>query len=87
MEYWESTMKTVQMTFNEDLVDEIDRIVKERGTTRSAFTRRALQAAIDKLNEKEMERKHREGYARNPVKPGEFSDWESDQVWDTYHPF
>ena len=74
-------MKTVQMIFNEDLVDEIDRIVKERGTTRSAFTRRALQAAIDKLNEKEMERKHRKGYARNPVQPGEFSDWESEQVW------
>ena len=80
-------MKTVQMTFNEDLVAEVDRIVKKLATTRSAFTRRALQAAIDKLNEKEMERKHREGYARNLVKPGEFSDWESDQVWDTHHPF
>ena len=80
-------MKTVQMTFNEDLVDEIDRIVKERWTTRSAFTRRALQAAIDELREKEMERKQRDGYARNVVMPGEFSDWESDQVWDTYHPF
>ena len=80
-------MKTVQMTFNEDLVAEVDRIVKELGTTRSAFTRRALQAAIDKLNGKEMERKHREGYARNPVKPGEFRDWESEQVWGTCHPF
>ncbi|RLB27818.1 MAG: CopG family transcriptional regulator [Deltaproteobacteria bacterium] len=74
-------MKTVQMTFNEDLVAEIDRIVKKLATTRSAFARRALQAAIDKLNEEEMERKHREGYARDPVKPGEFSDWESEHVW------
>jgi len=74
-------MKTVQMTFNEDLVAEIDRIVKKLATTRSAFARRALQAAIDKLNEEEMEQKHREGYARNPVKPGEFSDWESEHVW------
>ena len=81
MEYWRSTMKTVQMTFNEDLVDEVDRLVKELGTTRSAFTRRALKTAIGGLKEKEMEQKHRDGYSRNPVKPGEFSEWESEQVW------
>ena len=74
-------MKTVQMTFNEDLVAEVDRVVKKLGTTRSAFTRRALHTAIDLIMEKEMERKHREGYTRNPVKPGEFTDWENEQVW------
>jgi len=74
-------MKTVQMTFNEDLVDEVDRMVKELGTTRSAFTRRALKTAIDELKEKEMEQKHRDGYSKNQVKPGEFSDWENEQVW------
>jgi len=81
MEYWESPMKIVQMTFNEDLVDEVDRIVKELGTTRSAFTRRALKIAISELREKEMEQRQRDGYSQNPVKPGEFSDWESEQVW------
>jgi metal-responsive CopG/Arc/MetJ family transcriptional regulator len=42
-------MKTIQMTFNEDLLAEVDRIVKKLGTTRSAFTRRALQATVDEL--------------------------------------
>ena len=74
-------MKTVQMTFNKDLVDEVDRIVKELGTTRSAFTRRALKIAIGELREKEMEQRQRAGYSQNPVKPEEFSDWESEQVW------
>ena len=74
-------MKIVQMTFNEDLVDEVDRIVKELGTTRSAFTRCALKIAISELREKEMEQRQRDGYSQNPVKPGEFSDWESEQVW------
>ena len=74
-------MKTVQMTFNEDLVDEVDRMVKELGTTRSAFTRRALKIAIAELREKEMEQRQRDGYSQNPVKPEEFSDWESEQVW------
>ncbi len=74
-------MKNVQMTLEEDLVAEVDRIVTQLRTTRSAFARRALRAAIEEVKEKELERKHREGYARNPIKPGEFSDWESEQIW------
>ncbi len=74
-------MKTVQMTLGEDLVSEVDRVAEQIGTTRSEFTRRALQEAIARLREKEMERRQREGYRRKPVKPGEFSDWESEQAW------
>ena len=32
-------------------------------------------------NKKELERKHREGYLRKPVKPDEFGGWEDEQVW------
>jgi hypothetical protein len=28
-----------------------------------------------------LELKQREGYKRKPVRRGEFSDWESEQVW------
>jgi hypothetical protein len=28
-----------------------------------------------------MEEKQRQGYSRKPVEPGEFSDWEDEQVW------
>ena len=38
-------MRTVQMTLDETLVQEIDQVVKELGTTRSAFAREALRAA------------------------------------------
>ena len=37
-------MRTVQMTLDETLVQEIDQVVKELGTTRSAFAREALRA-------------------------------------------
>ncbi len=60
-------MKTVQMTLNEDLVIAVDKAAKRMGTTRSAFTREALQSALGKLRVKELERKHREGYRRKPV--------------------
>jgi metal-responsive CopG/Arc/MetJ family transcriptional regulator len=74
-------MKTVQMTLGEDLVSEVDKVAEQIGTTRSEFTRRALQEAIARLREKELERRQREGYLRKPVKPGEFSDWETEQAW------
>jgi len=74
-------MKTVQMTLDEPLVAEIDQIVKQLGTTRSAFTRNALRVALEKIRERELEWKHREGYLRKPVREGEFSDWEAEQVW------
>ena len=74
-------MRTVQVTLNDELVQEIDQTVKRLGTTRSAFTREALRAALTQLRNREMEEKHRTGYARKPVQPGEFSDWENEQIW------
>lgn len=77
----EGMMRTVQMTLDEDLVKAVDQAVKRLGTTRSAFTRNALQEALKKMRISELERKHREGYARKSVRHGEFSVWETEQVW------
>jgi metal-responsive CopG/Arc/MetJ family transcriptional regulator len=76
-----SPMKTVQMTLDDVLVEEVDRAATHLGTTRSAFTRDALRAALTNLKERELERRHRAGYERQPVKPGELDDWEAEQVW------
>ena len=56
-------------------------MAKKLGTTRSGFTREALRAALARSKEREMERKHREGYLRKPPKQGEFRVWEKEQVW------
>ena len=74
-------MRTVQMTLDDALVREIDRVVKQLGTTRSAFAREALRTALVQVKRQALERQHRAGYARRPVQPGEFSDWEDEQVW------
>ncbi|HUN80279.1 MAG TPA: ribbon-helix-helix protein, CopG family [Phycisphaerae bacterium] len=74
-------MKTVQMTLDEALIREVDRTVRKLRTTRSAFARKALRAALDRITEKQMERRQVEGYRRKPVKRGEFSVWEREQVW------
>lgn len=74
-------MRTVQMTLDEDLLRTVDKVVKKLGTTRSAFTRQALKAAIREVRMNALEQKQREGYKRKPVKQEEFSDWEREQVW------
>jgi metal-responsive CopG/Arc/MetJ family transcriptional regulator len=69
------------MTLDEDLVAAVDRVVKKLGTSRSAFTRQALREAVERARLKSLERKHRDGYLRKPVQRGEFSVWETEQVW------
>jgi len=74
-------MRTVQMTLDEELIKLIDKVVKELKTTRSAFTRKALREAIERLNVRRLEDKHRKGYKLHPVNKYEFSVWESEQDW------
>ena len=74
-------MKTVQMTLDDDLVKAVDRVSRQLGTTRSAFTRKALREALVRHKVEEMERQHQKGYEQYPVAAEEFSVWESEQDW------
>lgn len=74
-------MKTVQMTLDDELVEAVDEVVRKLGTSRSAFTRQALDRALARIRIEEQERRHREGYAHNPVADQEFSVWEQEQDW------
>ncbi|MBT3376429.1 MAG: ribbon-helix-helix protein, CopG family [Lentisphaerae bacterium] len=74
-------MKTVQMTLDEALVAQVDTAARKLHTSRSGFTRDALRRAIRDLQRRELEEKHRKGYARLPVAEAEFSVWEEEQEW------
>ena len=69
------------MTLDDDLVSQVDIIVERLGTTRSAFTREALRRALEEIRIEALEEQHRRGYEQQPVRPGEFEDWETEQVW------
>jgi metal-responsive CopG/Arc/MetJ family transcriptional regulator len=77
----EATMKTIQMTIDEQLLAEVDQATQALHTTRSAFIRIALQLALRQHEIARLERQHEQGYALHPVKPGEFDGWESEQFW------
>ena len=74
-------MKTVQMTLDEELLAAVDKMVRKLKTTRSAFTRKALTDAIERLNVSRLEQKHKQGYAQRTVAKSEFFVWESEQKW------
>jgi len=74
-------MKTVQMTLDEDLIERVDRVARQRKTTRSAFTREALNDALEHITTLEHEAQHRRGYEAAPEAKDEFSDWAAEQVW------
>lgn len=59
----------------------IDLVSKELHTSRSAFTRKALQEALARYKIEQLERKHRLGYEENPVTTDEFSIWDTEQAW------
>jgi metal-responsive CopG/Arc/MetJ family transcriptional regulator len=75
-------MRTIQMTLEEDLVQAVDKIVKQMHTTRSAFTRTALRDAINNYKLSQLEQKHRKGYEKQPVSKEEFRVWENEQKWE-----
>jgi metal-responsive CopG/Arc/MetJ family transcriptional regulator len=74
-------MKTIQMTIDERLLAEVDRVTEAIKTTRSAFIRLALEKELRQHVVAELERKHAQGYATHPVDPGEFDVWEAEQAW------
>ncbi len=75
-------MKTIQMTLDEQLINDVDKVIKKIGTTRSAFTRIALKHELENIKIKELEKIQIEGYKKIPVKNNEFNVWEKEQVWN-----
>ncbi len=74
-------MRTIQMTLDDNLVKAVDLVSKELHTSRSAFTRKALQEALARYKLEQLELKHRLGYEKKPVDNDEFSVWETEQDW------
>lgn len=74
-------MKNIQMTLEDDLVEDVDRVSKQLNINRSAFTRKALREALYRYKIEEMEHAHSLGYKQHPVNTDEFSVWEDEQAW------
>ena len=76
-----TSMMTIELSMDTELLGRIEKRAEQLGTTRSAFTREALRAALDRYDEAESEERHRTGYRRLPTIPGEYSVPEEDFAW------
>ena len=74
-------MKTIQMTIDEKLLEAVDKLTAELETTRSAFVRDLIKAELRKRHQRELERRHAEGYRKHPQKPEEFAIDEKARDW------
>lgn len=70
-----SGLRIVQITFEDELLDRVDAAARQLGTSRSAFTREALERSLERLRDAEQEARHIAGYEPLPPELSEFSDW------------
>lgn len=75
-------MKTIQMTIDEQLLEQVDTIIQELGVSRSSFMRDALQQALRQIEIRNLEQQHIAGYQKHPVSPDEFDIWQEEQIWE-----
>lgn len=79
-------MQTIEITLDETMLAQIDRVISELTLSRSAFIQQSLAVALREQEREqeilEQERRHAEGYAKCPSTPDEFSGWEKIRVWE-----
>jgi len=75
-------MTNIQLSIEDALAAEIDRVINSLAMTRADFVRDALEEALRRHEIGLLEKQHEEGYRKYPVVPGEFDGWESEQVWE-----
>jgi metal-responsive CopG/Arc/MetJ family transcriptional regulator len=75
------SMKTIQMTIDESLLQQVDQTVQELKTSRSAFIRQALLQAIRQYQVRRLEERDETGYQIMPAQAGETNEWLSEQDW------
>ena len=74
-------MKTIQLTIDEPLLQDVDQVVTQLQTTRSAFVRDVLQIALRRLRIRAMERQQIDAYTSQPQTVEELVDWLETQDW------
>jgi metal-responsive CopG/Arc/MetJ family transcriptional regulator len=74
-------MKTIQMTIEERLLDEVDQLTAALDTSRSAFIRDALQMALRRYRIAALEQQHANGYSALSLDSEDVGEWVGEQVW------
>lgn len=74
-------LKTIQMTIDSSMLEEVDDVVAQLDVTRSAFIRDALGTALKAYRLRELRRLDEEGYRLIPQDDEEVEEWADVQDW------
>ncbi len=74
-------MKTIQMTIDEPLLEEVDQAATREKMARSAFIRIALIRELRRRREASLDRQHEAAYRLHPQTCEEVEEWDSERVW------
>ncbi len=74
-------MPTIRLVIDDELLKAADRVAHQNKINRSAVVREALREYLKKLHYRELERRDREGYEREPDTVGDLAVWEGVAAW------
>ncbi|MBA3568804.1 MAG: CopG family transcriptional regulator [Pyrinomonadaceae bacterium] len=74
-------METIQLTIDESLSAEMNRVTDALRMTPSDFMRVALERALAQREIIALERRDAQGYLKQPQHPEEIEEWQSEQEW------
>jgi len=74
-------MKTIQLTIDEPILEDVDQVVTRLHTTRSTFVQEVLQIALRRLRLRAMEQCQIDAHTRQPQSADELADWLEIQDW------
>jgi metal-responsive CopG/Arc/MetJ family transcriptional regulator len=74
-------MKNVQINFEENLLDEVDRVAASTNLSRSAVVREALRHWLKEEEIREFEQEWISSLRKNPDDCGRAEEWANVQEW------
>jgi metal-responsive CopG/Arc/MetJ family transcriptional regulator len=73
--------KIIQVVMDEETLRQADREAKRARVNRSELIRRAVAHYAAARRRRALEERHRAGYERTPVEPGELDVFAEEQAW------
>ena len=74
-------MKTIQVTFDETLLERLDRLPAVRQRGRSAVLREAATEYLRRSENDEVDRRYAMGYGNSDSIQSELQEWDKQGIW------
>lgn len=74
-------LRTIELPISETLFQRLEQAARLAGISTADFIQQLLGRSLREWRVEELEQQEVEAYLRQPVTPGEFDVWETEQSW------